>query len=110
MPLTGDVCAAALFEPPEFVLVWCNDEYRTFLDEPYRSEGGVGHPYREISPVGYALHVADMQAVSETGEGRSGQDRIFSVEDGIQRYNWTLERPIDRMVLAMISRVPAGSA
>lgn len=103
-PTTGTVCAAAMFRADDLTLVWCNDQYQSFFVEPYRTEGGVGHAYSDISPVGFALHAEDMRAVNETGEMRSGEDRIFSVEDGIATYNWTIQQTQPGFLLALIRK------
>lgn len=109
-PSTGLACAAAMYNADEdLTLVWCNDEFRTFMVEPYRSEGGVGAAYRDISPVGFAMHSGDMRAVAETGEQRSGQDRVFSVEDGILTFNWSISAPTAGTLLSLIRIEPPAS-
>ena len=103
-PDTGEVCAAAIFNATDLTLVWCNDAYMTFIAEPYRSQGAVGVSYEEISPLGFALHAEDIRMVNETGEPRSGVDQIFSVEDGILRYSWTMQQPQPNLVLTLVRR------
>lgn len=103
-PITGDVCAAAMYEAQTLILIWCNTPFESFVVEPYRTDGPVGHAYLEISPVGYAMHGQDMEEVARTGEAKSGKDRIFSVEDGVVTYNWTIERPQPGILLALIRR------
>lgn len=103
-PVTGDVCAAAMYDADTLTLIWCNAPYETFVVEPYRSEGPIGRSYLEIAPVGFAMHGHDMEEVARTGDTRSGTDRIFSVEDGVISYKWTIERPQPGTVLALIRR------
>jgi hypothetical protein len=101
-PDAGPLCAAALFEADELRLIWCNEHYLELLEEPYRSQGAGGQLLEEFSPLTYSLRSNVMREVADTGEPRAGEDRIFSVENGMEIYRWAVHSPQPEHVLTMI--------
>lgn len=82
--------AVAVFHTPDLTLMWSNDAYRNLLDEPYRSSGSVGLTLHEYSCLEYATRAEVLKRVGSGGEPETGEERLFSVEDGTTIFRWSI--------------------
>jgi hypothetical protein len=98
--------AIAVFSTPDLTLTWSNEAYLTLVDEPFRSAGALGHQLDELSPLSYATKSELLRHVATCGDPESEEDRVFSVEDGITLYRWSVHRVCPDRVIAVIDVEP----
>ena len=102
--------AAAVLEVPDLRLIECNAEYQDLLQEPYRSEVPIGVPLLEFAPVGYASTADALMRVGRSGNPESGEEIVFSVEEGSIVYRWLARRPRYGRVVMLIWSVDLAGA
>ena len=95
-------CALALLRGDELLVEWVNDEFRQLL-EP--SAEPTGRRLKDVAPLSFASRGSQLRAVRRDGRVRTGQDRLFSVENGITINRWAAYRPLPDYVLVSVFAV-----
>lgn len=94
--------AVAVFQVPSLTLVWYNRHYRSMLATLEGSRPRLGETLDAYSPLTYATNADALRSVGANGEPLCGEDMLFSVEDGLSTFGWSIHRPCPHHVVAVI--------